>query len=195
MWHDDPIEAIQAWYADARASEPDVPDAFQLATVNPSGLPAVRTVLMKDLTSAGLVFYTNLHSRKGRDLAAHPYAAATFHWKSLQRQVHLAGPVVPVSDAEADAYFASRPRGSQIGAWASPQSEELPDRATLDAAVAAVAARFDGRPVPRPPHWTGLRIVPLTIELWQGRADRLHDRRASARADPSAPWRTVRLAP
>ncbi len=191
----DPIAAFHAWFAEAQASEPDVPEAMQLATVSPEGLPRCRTVLLKGVDARGFVFYTNTRSRKGADLAAHAHAALTFHWKSLERQVHVEGPVVPVDDAEADAYFASRPRGSQVGAWASQQSEPLAGREALEAAVRAVEARFEGREVPRPPHWHGFRVVPHRIELWQGHASRLHHRVVFTRSSTDAAWGQQLLQP
>jgi pyridoxamine 5'-phosphate oxidase len=172
----DPIALWRAWYAEAMASEPDVPDAMQIATLAEDGAPHLRTVLAKDVDESGVVFYTNLRSRKGEDLQRDGRIAATFHWKSLERQVHVEGRVRAVSAAEADAYFASRPRGSQIGAWASAQSQPIGAREDLEGAVAAIHARFGEGPVPRPPHWGGFRIVPHRWEFWQGRRDRLHDR-------------------
>jgi pyridoxamine 5'-phosphate oxidase len=172
----DPVAQWRAWYEQAVQSEPDVPDAMQIATLAEDGSPHLRTVLAKQVDEAGVVFYTNLRSRKGLDLQRDGRIAATFHWKSLERQVHVQGRVRPVSPAEADAYFASRPRRSQIGAWASQQSQPVASRDALLAAVADIEARFDGAPVPRPPHWSGFRIVPHRWEFWQGHRDRLHDR-------------------
>lgn len=172
----DPIDAWTAWYAEAVAAEPDVPNAMQVATVDAEGSPRVRTVLSKGVDAAGVVFYTNLQSRKGQDLSQNPRVSATWHWKSLERQVHVQGRVRPVPAAQADAYFASRGRGSQIGAWASDQSRHVADRGALLGAVAEVEARFEGAPVPRPPHWSGFCIVPHRWEFWQGQPDRLHDR-------------------
>lgn len=172
----DPWAAFARWMAEASVSEPDVPDAMQLATVGPDGRPALRTVLLRGHGPDGMVFYTNLGSRKAGHLLADGRAAALLHWKSLQRQVIAEGPVGPVTDAEADAYWATRPRGSQLGGWASRQSQPLPDRRELDARVAEFDARFAGGPVPRPPFWSGFRLRPDRIELWQGRPDRLHDR-------------------
>jgi pyridoxamine 5'-phosphate oxidase len=172
----DPIAAFQAWFAEAAASEPDVPDAMQVASVGPDGRPSLRTVLLKELGPDGAVFYTHLDSRKSQQLRASGWAAATLHWKSLARQVHLEGPVREVTSAEADAYFATRPRGSQLGAWASLQSEPLDARATLELRLAEVTDRFGDGPVPRPPRWGGWRIALHRLELWQGRPDRLHDR-------------------
>lgn len=172
----DPLAKWQSWYADACAREPDVPDAMQIATLGPTGAPHLRTVLAKQVDEAGVVFYTNLRSRKGLDLQHDGRIAATFHWKSLERQVHVEGRVRPVSPAEADAYFATRARGSQIGAWASEQSQPIDSRDELIARVAELEARYAGSPVPRPPHWSGFRIVVDRWEFWQGRTDRLHDR-------------------
>jgi pyridoxamine 5'-phosphate oxidase len=174
--HDDPLSAWASWFAEAEAHEPDVPNAMQLATVGPEGAPRLRTVLLKGVDEAGLVFYTNLGSRKGRDLNENPRVAVTFHWKSLERQVHVEGRVRPVLPDEADAYFATRNRGSQVGAWASDQSRPVESRAALLEAVARHEARFEGREVPRPPYWSGFRIVPDRWEFWQGLPDRLHDR-------------------
>lgn len=172
----DPWAALARWMDEAVASEPDVPEAMQLATVGPDGRPALRTVLLRGHGPDGLVFYTNLGSRKARHLLANGRAAALLHWKSLQRQVIAEGSVAPVTDAEADAYWATRPRGSQLGGWASRQSEPLARRGDLDARIAELDARFEGTPVPRPPFWGGFRLRPDRIELWQGRPDRLHDR-------------------
>jgi pyridoxamine 5'-phosphate oxidase len=174
---DDALAAFNAWFDDAKRDEPDVPDAMQLATVGPEGRPSLRTVLLKDVDARGFVFYTNLGSRKSSELRGNPAATALFHWKSAARQAIAEGDVAPVSDAEADAYFATRPRGSQIGAWASRQSAPLAGRAALEAEVAAFEARFAGSDVPRPPHWSGWRLAPRRVELWQGQPDRLHERR------------------
>lgn len=173
----DLLDAFSRWYAEARESEPDVPEAMQLATVDGSGRPSLRTVLLKDFDAAGFVFYTNLGSRKSMELQGNPAATLLFHWKSRARQAILIGDVTPASAAEADAYFATRPRGSQIGAWASTQSADLADRHELEARVQAFEERFAGADVPRPPHWGGWRLAPREVELWQGRPDRLHERR------------------
>jgi pyridoxamine 5'-phosphate oxidase len=173
----DPHELFAAWLADATASEPNDPNAVALATVNAAGQPAVRMVLLKGHDERGFVFYTNQQSRKADDLRAQPHAGLLFHWKTLLRQVRIEGPVSPVSVAEADAYFASRGRVSQLGAWASDQSRPLDARATLEARLAAVTARFDGQDVPRPPHWSGYRVTPQTIEFWEDGDHRLHVRR------------------
>lgn len=175
MTHD-PFARFRTWFDEAVASEPRVPDAMQLATLSPEGRPRIRTVLLKDHGPDGFVFYTNLRSRKGADLTAHPVASLLFHWKTRERQVIVEGAVAPVSDAEADAYFASRPRGSQLGAWASEQSAPLDDHATLLARVAALEAEHAGAAVPRPPHWSGFRLEPVAIEFWQGQPSRLHVR-------------------
>ncbi|MEY2884275.1 MAG: hypothetical protein RL490_1999, partial [Pseudomonadota bacterium] len=172
----DPFAQFAAWFAEAGASEPNDPNAFALATATADGRPAVRIVLLKAWDERGFVFYTNLDSRKGAELAANPRVHMDFHWKSLRRQVRIDGVAGLVSAAEADAYFATRPRDSQLGAWASQQSRPLADRATFDAGFAAVAARFAGQDVPRPPRWSGWRIVPSTIEFWQDRDNRLHER-------------------
>jgi pyridoxamine 5'-phosphate oxidase len=172
----DPIAQFRRWLADAvDAGLPDA-NAMVVATVGADGTPAARTVLLKGVDDRGFVFYTNRTSRKGRDLAVNPRAALLFPWLALRRQVAVSGAVAPVADEESDAYFASRPRGSQLAAWASPQSATLPDRAALDRRVAEAAARFGDGPVPRPPFWGGYRVAPGEVELWQGRADRLHDR-------------------
>jgi pyridoxamine 5'-phosphate oxidase len=191
----DPLALFEDWMAAARATEPDYANAMSVASVDADGMPNSRIVLMQGLDGGGFVFYTNFESAKGRELLNHGKAALCFHWKSQQRQVRARGLVEPVSKSEADAYFATRPRGSQIGAWASAQSHPLEDRATLEARVREIEAKYDGRAVPRPPHWSGFRIVPLEIEFWQERAFRLHDRRLFQRATPSAPWSSTRLYP
>ena len=173
---DDPISLFDAWFAEAKASEPNDPEAMALATVDSDGRPSVRMVLLKGHGLDGFVFYTNLDSRKGAELAANPNAALLFHWKSLRRQVRIEGPVEAVSDADADTYFASRGRDSRLGAWASNQSRPLPDRETFAARFAEMEARFEGAEVPRPPRWSGFRVVPTRIELWSDRAHRLHER-------------------
>ena len=190
---DDPYRLFADWLTDAERSEPNDPNAMTLATVDGDGLPSARMVLLKGVDSRGFVFYTNAESAKGTELAGMPKAAACFHWKSLRRQVRLRGPVETVTAEEADAYFATRPHGSQIGAWASLQSRPLAHRAELIARVGKVEARYVGRPVPRPPHWLGYRIVPVSIEFWKDRLFRLHDRLVFTRADDG--WRTTRLYP
>ncbi len=173
---DNPLDLLREWYALAQKSEPEFPDAAALATVDDQGMPSVRMVLIKTLDDDGFVFYTNLGSRKAADIAADPRAGLCFHWKSLQRQVRIEGPVEPVGDAEADEYFATRPRTSQLGAWASRQSQPLAGRFELEAAVAKTTARFAVGKVPRPPFWSGFRIVPQRIEFWLQGKYRLHDR-------------------
>lgn len=177
----DPFELFEQWYAEARAAEPNDPDAMALATADSAGRPSVRMVLLKGHGRDGFVFYTNRAGRKGGELAANPNAALLFHWKSLRRQVRIEGPVEDVPDDEADAYYATRSRDSQLGAWASDQSRPLDRRETLEARFAEAARRFDGQPVPRPPHWTGFRVVPRTIEFWSDGAHRLHERRLFTR--------------
>jgi pyridoxamine 5'-phosphate oxidase len=177
---DDPWILFAAWMAEAETHEPRVPNAMQVATATPDGVPFVRTVLLKDFGPDGLTFYTNLESRKGKQLLLNPHVAFVLHFKSLERQILGEGRVSQVGDLTADAYFATRPRGSQIGAWASPQSREIPDRDVLVARVAEFEAKFEGGPVPRPPHWSGFRITPSRLEFWQGHTDRLHDRRSFA---------------
>lgn len=188
----DPLALLATWYAEAIDAEPRVPDAMQLATVE-DGLPMVRTVLLKSFGPEGWTFFTNRGSAKARQLRSTPYASACLHWKSLERQVIVHGPVEPVSDEESDAYFATRPRGSQLGAWASRQSEPLAVRETLDERLAAMTARFGDGPVPRPDFWGGLRLVPDRYEFWQGRTDRLHDRITLLREGES--WKGTWLYP
>ena len=172
----DPIELFRRWLAEAHASEPDDPTAMTLATADANGVPSARMVLLKDAEFTGFVFYTNAESRKGLDLDANPRAALVFHWKSLRRQVRVEGTVERVGDDEADAYFASRGRGSQIGAWASDQSRPLNGRFDLEKRVARFAARFGAGAVPRPPHWVGYRVTPHAIEFWRDKPFRLHER-------------------
>ena len=173
----DPHALFDEWFAEAQASEPSDPNAMALATVDPDGRPSVRIVLMKAHGPEGFVFYTNQRSRKGEELAHNPHAALLFHWKSLRRQVRIEGPVSLVPCAEADAYFASRSRDSQLGAWASNQSWSLPSRAEFERRYEEVKAKFDGEDVPRPPHWGGFRVAAETIEFWTDRPHRLHERR------------------
>lgn len=179
---DDPFALFETWFAEATASEPNDPEAMALATADDEGRPSVRMVLLKGHDERGFVFYTNFDSRKGAELAANPHASLLFHWKSLRRQVRIEGPVSAVSEAEADAYFASRGRDSRLGAWASDQSRTLPDRATFEARVAAMRDRFEGDNVPRPPRWSGFRVTPQCIEFWSDREARLHERRLFERA-------------
>lgn len=191
----DPFGLFQQWLADAEKNEVNDPNAMTLATVDETGLPDARMVLLKGVDDRGFVFYTNTGSAKGRELAGNPKAALVFHWKSLRRQVRVRGPVENVSDAEADAYFASRPRLSQIGAWASQQSTPLEGRFALEAAVARTTAKYAIGTVPRPPHWTGFRLLPVSIEFWHDRPFRLHDRVVFRRPSPEASWETTRLFP
>ena len=172
----DPIARFSDWLTEAEASEPNDPNAVALATVNASGQPAVRMVLLKGLSAEGFVFYTNQQSRKANDLTANARAGLLFHWKTLRRQVRVEGAVSIVSDAEADAYFETRGRISKLGAWASDQSRPLPDRAKLETKLADVTARFAGGDVPRPPHWSGYRVAPERIEFWWDGEHRLHNR-------------------
>ena len=192
---DEPLRLFADWFAEAKRSEPVNPEAMTLATVDADGLPNARMVLLKGFDERGFVFYTNLDSVKGQELAAAPKAALTFYWKSLQRQVRLRGSVEPVTAAEADAYFATRPRGAQIGAWASKQSHPLESRMAFEKAIAIHAAKFGIGSVPRPPWWSGFRVVPQEIEFWQERPFRLHDRLAFTRSSPAAPWSKTRLYP
>jgi pyridoxamine 5'-phosphate oxidase len=189
----EPIGLIVDWLADARAHEPNDPNAMALSTVDDAGMPDSRMVLLKDVDTRGLTFYSNAESAKGVQLADNRQVALLFHWKTLRRQVRVRGTVEPVISEEADAYFASRARESRIGAWASDQSRPLPDRATLEAAVAREEARFEGVEPPRPPHWTGWRVVPRSVEFWRDRPFRLHDRLRFDRDGDS--WTKVRLQP
>jgi pyridoxamine 5'-phosphate oxidase len=191
----EPLRLFAAWFDEAKRSEPVNPEAMTLATVDPDGLPNARMVLLKGFDERGFVFYTNSESIKGHELAAAPKAALTFYWKSLHRQVRLRGAVEAVSTEEADAYFASRSRMAQIGAWASKQSTALESRLAFEKAIARFTAKFAIGTVPRPPHWSGYRVVPREIEFWQERQFRLHDRISFARASLSAPWTKARLYP
>ncbi|MDA8776262.1 pyridoxamine 5'-phosphate oxidase [Alphaproteobacteria bacterium] len=191
----DPIAAFDGWLQEAAASEPNDPNAMSLATVGADGMPNARMVLLKGHDARGFVFYTNLESQKGGELADNAKAALCFHWKSLHRQVRVQGPISAVSDAAADAYFNSRGRQSRIGAWASQQSRPLANRAELEAAFAKIDAQYPDEDIPRPPHWSGRRITPLRIEFWQDGDHRLHDRLVFKRASADAAWETERLYP
>ena len=191
----DPLALFTEWYAEAEKTEPNDPTAMALATVGPEGTPSLRMVLLKGFDAQGFVFYTNHDSRKGLHLTAHAKAALLFHWKSLRRQVRMEGPVSETTAQEADAYFDTRPRGSQIGAWASDQSRPLESRFALEKRVAEFGARHLVGKVPRPPHWSGFRLQPLLIEFWQDQPFRLHDRLEYSRASASAPWSTRTLYP
>jgi pyridoxamine 5'-phosphate oxidase len=189
----DPATLFRGWFDEAVAHEPDVPDAMSLATASPDGKPSVRMVLLKGFDERGFVFYTNAQSHKGEEIAANPHAALCLHWKSLGRQVRAEGTLSFVSDADADAYWASRPRASQVAAWASDQSRTLPNRATLQKRVEEADARFAGKSVPRPAHWKGYCLNPQTIEFWLNLPNRLHERLVFHRAGKE--WRTERLYP
>ena len=191
----DPVALFSDWFAEAEKSEPNDPNAMALATVDAHGLPDARMVLMKGFDRQGWVFYTNSHSAKGAELAGNMQAAVLFHWKSLRRQVRVRGPVEAVDAATSDEYFASRPRGSQIGAWASQQSQPLEARETLERAVDDFEAKFNHGAPPRPPHWLGYRIRPVHIEFWHDRRSRLHDRSVFSRPAPEAEWSRQRLYP
>jgi pyridoxamine 5'-phosphate oxidase len=190
---DEPLALFLAWFDLAKKKEINDPNAMTLATVDADGLPNARMVLLKDIDERGLSFFTNLESAKGRELAATPKAALVFHWKSIRRQVRFRGTVERVSDAEADAYFATRAKGAQIGAWASPQSRPMEGRFALERAVARETARHGLGSTPRPPHWSGFRLVPVEIEFWVNRPFRLHDRLQFTRG--AAEWKTERLFP
>jgi pyridoxamine 5'-phosphate oxidase len=192
---DEPLRLFAAWFEEATRSEPRDPTAMSLATVDADGCPNVRMVLMKGFDERGFVFYTNIESKKGQELDASRQGALLFHWKSLNRQVRLRGPVERVEDAEADTYFATRPRLAQIGAWASKQSAPLESRHAFEKAIALYTAKFAVGTIPRPPNWTGYRLLPLLIEFWQDRPFRLHDRVEFSRDAAGAPWRRTRLYP
>ena len=191
----DPFALFELWLAEASASEINDPEAMTLATVDKDGLPDARMVLCKGADERGLVFYSNVESAKGRELKGQPRAAALFHWKSLRRQARFRGAVAELAGAESDAYFASRPRGSQIGAWASQQSRPLASRAALEAAVETYQRRFGAGAVPRPDYWRGYRLEPVEIEFWRDRPSRLHERLQFKRIHSGAPWKKQLLYP
>ncbi len=191
-----PLLLFQTWLEEASIKELNDPTAMSVATVDADGMPNVRMVLLKDATEDGFTFYTNFESAKGQEIIANPKAALCFHWKSLRRQVRVRGPVVQVDDAEADAYFSSRPKGSRIGAWASHQSRELESRFALEKSVAQYTAKYALGSVPRPDHWSGFRVVPVEFEFWRDRPFRLHDRLVFKRAEGDQDnWGKVRLYP
>jgi pyridoxamine 5'-phosphate oxidase len=192
---DEPLALFESWMSEAKASEINDPNGMALASTDADGMPNVRMVLLKAFDARGFVFYTNMQSQKGNEILGSMKAAALFHWKSLRRQVRLRGPVELVSDAEADAYFQSRPRDSRIGAWASQQSRPLESRFALEKAAAHYAAKYAIGAIPRPPHWTGIRIMPTSIEFWKDGAFRLHDRVVFRRPEPSGDWTKTRLYP
>lgn len=194
MAPDDPIALFGTWYEQARAAGIDKPNAMALATAGSDGRPTLRMVLLSSHDARGFVFHTNYLSRKGADLAQSPAASLLFWWDPLGLQVRIDGAVERTTAAESDAYFAGRPRGAQIGAWASEQSRVIASRAVLEARVVQIAARYDGQPVPRPPHWGGYRVIPQVMEFWQDRADRLHERVRYERT-PSGAWTARQLAP
>jgi len=192
---EDPVALFRQWLAEAEKSEPADPGAMAVATVDAEGMPNVRMILLKGADECGFVFYTNCDSAKGLELAANPKAALLFYWKSLGRQIRIRGPVEPVTDAEADAYFATRHRESRIGAWASSQSRPLASRAALEEGVARYVEEFSGGDVPRPSYWHGYRVRPVEIEFWKHGDFRLHDRIVFRRATPEGAWNKTRLYP
>jgi pyridoxamine 5'-phosphate oxidase len=191
----EPFGLFAAWFAEAKGAEPNDPEAMALATVDAEGLPDVRIVLLKQADDRGFVFFTNQQSAKGVELAANPKAALVLHWKSLRRQIRIRGPVEPVSDGEANAYFATRSRPSRIAASASDQSRPLDSRKTFEARIAELEKRYEGKDVPRPSHWGGYRIVPVEIEFWMDRLHRMHDRIRFTRERPGTAWKKTRLYP
>lgn len=189
----DPFAQFDAWFREARESEPSNSNAMTLATVSSAGRPSTRVVLLKDHDPQGFVFYTNFNSQKGQELLANPHASLCFYWKSLDRQIRIEGVARPVADEEADAYYASRPRGSQIGAWASEQSRSIASRELLEERVEELTKKYEGADIPRPPHWSGFRVVPDRIEFWTNRESRLHDREVFLR--DGEVWTALRLQP
>jgi pyridoxamine 5'-phosphate oxidase len=190
----EPLEEVRRWYEEAVAAGLPEPEAMALATASVDGMPSVRIVLLKGIDDRGLQFFTNYRSRKGRELAENPRAAVTLHWQPLHRAVRAEGAVERLTEEESDAYFASRGRGSRLGAWASKQGTPIPDRSVLDAALEEASRRYPGDDVPRPDYWGGYRLVPSAVELWQGRENRLHDRTHWVRT-PDGGWRSERLSP
>lgn len=191
----DPFDLFSAWFAEATAQEPADPNAMILATMGKDGFPSARAMLMKGYDKEGFVFYTNQQSRKSDQIRNSNKIALCFFWKSIYRQIHIEGLAAAISAEESDAYFATRPRESQIGAWASQQSRPVESREAFEAILAETEERFKGQIVPRPPHWGGYRVTPLRIEFWRGHEFRLHDRIAYTRPSPTAPWSTQRLFP
>ena len=192
---DDPLALFEAWLEEARKTEPNEANAMAIATADAGGNPDVRMVLLKEATHQGFVFYTNTESAKGRELESNPRIAILFHWKTQRRQIRIRGPVARVSDEEADAYFATRAKDSQIGAWASAQSRPMEGRWVFEKEIAKFAAKYALAKVPRPPYWSGFRVTPLEYEFWRDRPFRLHDRLVYTRADANTPWTTERLFP
>lgn len=190
----DPLQQFRQWFEQAQAAQVPEPNAMTLATVAPDGSPSARIVLLKGLDDRGFVFFTNYDSAKGQALAVHPQAALVFLWHELERQVRVEGRVEKIADAETEAYFHSRPEASQLGAWASPQSQVIAGHQVLEDNFAALRDRYSGQPIPRPPHWGGYRVIPTRIEFWQGRPSRLHDR-LNYRFDETGQWAMERLAP
>ena len=189
----DAIQQFEKWWSEAVASEIEEPNAMTLATINEQGFPSARIVLVKDISEEGFSFFTNYNSDKGQQMSAHDRVALLFFWKELERQVRIEGTIEKLSDADSDAYFASRPRGSRIAAWSSPQSEIISNRSVLDQRAAEFEEKFQNQDVPRPPHWGGYLVRPISIEFWQGRSSRMHDRLKYIKEENV--WKIVRLAP